>query len=259
MKTSIDTLIGNVAKTLDRGLVEIAIGSYVEMHGRYLAGQWRPSEVDGGRFCEAIHRCIYQLDTGTVTFSKSLGEIRAYLRNDTVAHKLQTKDRKHITSVLEFVYEFRSDRDVVHISNVHTANQMDSMLVVHACKWILGELLRLAWTQDGRVIGEVISQIVQFEHSIIHELDGRPMVMATDLTTPEEILLLLNHAEGQRLTVAELRSQAPNLKPNAISVALSRLRDAREVRDTDDRKIALTSLGQKRVMEKIVPKLNSPL
>lgn len=256
MNELLDSLLDQLSSVLDRSLAATAFASYAEMHGRYITGQWRPSEVDGGRFCEAVHRCLYQLDTGTSTYSKPLGEIRTYLLNDTAPHKLRNKDRRHFVPILALVHEFRSDRDVVHISDYYNANQMDSMLVLHACKWMLGELLRLAWNRDTKVIAELISHVIQLDSPIIHELDGRAMVMSTALSAPEEVLVLLSHAPAKRLSIAELRAQATNVKASAISVAISRLRDIRQVRDTDDRKIAITPIGEKRVMEEILSKLS---
>lgn len=172
--------------------------------------------------------------------------------------RLPHKDRLHITKAIEVVYKLRSDRGSVHISPVHDANSMDSMFVLHAGKWILAEFLRLTWNKDRQVIGEVISQLVQLEHSLVHELDGKPMVLATTVTTGDEILILLQHAPSNRMNRQEIRSYAPSRTPNAINTALSRLISTRDVREADNREIALTPNGQKKLREAIIPKLSGP-
>lgn len=227
------------------------------MQQRFLAGDWKPSELDGGRLCEAVARGMYQLDTGLVDHSKLPGAIADYLvRQKNATHNLPAIDRHHIMRAIELVYKFRSDRGPVHISPVHSANYMDSMFVLHAGKWILSEFLRLAWIQDREIIGEVISQLVQLEHSIVHELDGKPLVLATSVSVGEEILILLHHAASNRLSRQEIRTFANQRTANAVSTALSRLIASKDARVADNGDIALTPNGQRRLMLNIIPKLN---
>ncbi|WP_096603080.1 hypothetical protein [Calothrix sp. NIES-2100] len=65
--------------------------------------------------------------------------------------------------------------------------------MLHASKWIFAEFLSLVWNQDRKVVAETIAQIVQLEHSIIHELDGKPLVLSRDISATDEVLLLLYH------------------------------------------------------------------
>jgi hypothetical protein len=133
---------------------------------------------------------------------------------------------------------------------------MDSMLMVHASKWIFAEFLRIAWNKDKALIAETISQIVQLEYSLIHELEGVPLVLDERVSAPEEVLLLLNHAEGHKLSKEELKIQAKNNTEKSLNVAFSRLSKANEIRSTTTRgEIALTPKGQKRVIEKVIPSL----
>jgi hypothetical protein len=255
MKLTPDELVRQLSPGLSAPLAEAAIASYVEMEQRFIAGDWKPAELDGGRLCEAISRCLYQLDAGIVSESQLPGEICTALRDAARQHRLGTKDRHHITRVIELVYKFRSDRGAVHISPLYTANFMDAMLILHGGKWMLAELLRLAWNQDRELVAQVIAQLVQVEHSLIHELDGKPLVLAKGISAPEEILLLLHHASSNRLTRLELRQYATNQKPQTLSVAISRLIRDKDIRTGSDGDIALTPNGKKRVMEEILPRL----
>ncbi len=247
-------LIAELSMSVDPAFARAAVTSYVELQQRFLAGDWKPAELDGGRLCEAVSRCLLQLDTGTVSHPDLPGAIRDVLLSQNRPHSLSQKDRFHIAKVIEVVYKFRSDRGAVHISVDYTANYMDSMLVLHAGKWMFAELLRLAWNKDQKVVAETIAQLVQLEHSMIHELDGKPLVLAKGVSAPEEILLLLNHATNNRLTRAELKQQAALQKPTNIDTAVKRLIDNKEVRPVGNNEVALTPNGQKRVMEEILPK-----
>lgn len=263
MKLTPLQLINDLSTYVDADLAKIAIESYVEMQKRFLVGDWQPSELNGGTLCEAISRCLYQLDTGRVA-KKSVSQVRDYLLDTKNGiplptpnlHKLKPKDRKHISKAIEIAYKFRSDRGVAHISTEHIANMMDSMLITHLGKWILAEFLRIVWQKDIKVIDETISYLVQLEHSLIHELDGKPFVLATNVTAKEEVLLLLNHAPTKCLSRDKLKEQAPLLSPQSISGAISKLKDSKEIRFTDSNEVSLTPKGSKTVFEEIIPKLN---
>lgn len=254
MKLTPEQLIKQLSAAVDPIFARAAVESYTEMQQRYLVGDHGPAELDGGRLCEAVSRALLQLDTGEVNHKKLPSDIRGNLLDQKISHTLSHPDRYHIAKAIEVVYKFRSDRGPVHISPIHQANLMDSMFVLHAGKWILAEFLRLAWKQDRTVIGEVISQLVQLEHALVHELDGNPMVLAKTISTGEEILLLLNHAPSNRLSRLEIGKYVVNRTPQAVSKAISRLLTVKEVRMASNGEIALTPIGQQRVFDQILPK-----
>lgn len=264
MKLTPAQLITELSKKIDADLARIAIESYVEMQNRFLIADWKPSELNGGTLCEAISRCLYQLDTGKVA-KKSVSQVRDYLldtKNGSPisppnSHNLVMKDRKHISKAIEIAYKFRSDRGVAHISTEHIANMMDSMLITHLGKWILAEFLRIVWQKDIKVIEETVAYLVQLEHSLIHELDGKPFVLATNITAKEEVLLLLNHAPTNCLSREKLKEQAPLLSPQSISGAIAKLKESREIRFTDNNEVSITPSGSKKVLEEIMPKLSA--
>ncbi len=123
--------------------------------------------------------CCYQLDCGYVTHSELPGRLCDWLEdfNNNRAHNLAETDRRHFCKAIRLVYKFRSDRGAVHISTEYTANEMDSVLMLHVGKWMFAEFLRLAWTKDRTVIAETIADIIQLEHPVIHEVDGTPLVL----------------------------------------------------------------------------------
>ncbi len=248
-------LIVELSTIVDSNLAKFAVEDYIDMQQRFLAGDWKPTELNGGRLCEAVARCIHQLDTGSITHSKLPGKICERLEDETVSHNLGVKDRHHLAKAISVIYKFRSDRGAVHISTIYSANEMDSVLVLHVGKWLFSELLRLAWNKDRQIIAETIQRIVRLEHSLIHELDGKPLVLATNVTAKEEIFLQLNHATGNCLSRNMIRDLVHQKTAN-ISVAISRMLKDKEVRTADNGDIALTPTGQKRIFEEIIPKLN---
>ena len=201
MPLSAQQLTTELCSLLDSANATAAVESYQEMQQRFFAGDWQPTELDGGRLCEAVARCIYQLDSRTITQSQLPGELCEKIEDvkNQHAHNLSSAERTHICKAISLVYKFRSARGSVHISPIYKADYMDSMLMVHAGKWIFAEFLRLAWKKDKAAIAETIASIVQLEFSLIHELDGTPLVLDA-VSAPHEVLLLLNHAENHRLS-----------------------------------------------------------
>jgi hypothetical protein len=250
-------LIHELSAIVDAALAKAIVESYVETQQRYLIGDWGPTELDGGRLCEAAARCIHQLDTGSVTHTKLPGKITERLVDESVttSHRLNIKDRHHLAKAISIVYKFRSDRGAVHISPDYTANEMDSVFVLHAGKWILSEFLRIAWNKDRDTIAQAIARIVRLEHSLIHELDGKPLVLVKGISAPNEILLLLNHATGNRLTRAKLREQATHQKPANVNIAINRLLEDKAIREAEHDEIVLTPIGQKKIVQELMPLL----
>ncbi len=247
-------LIQALSTIVDPALAKAVVESYVEMQQRFLAGDWKPAELDGGRLCEAVARSVYQLDSGIVTHSQLPNEICTKLEDQKAAHTLAEKERHHLVKAIQVIYKFRSDRGPVHISPVYDANYMDSMMVLHVGKWLFAEFLRIAWNQDRQVIAETIDRIVQLEHSLIHELDGKPLVLALGIPAPDEVLLLLNHAAGNRLTRAAIRQQAANQKSATVNAAVVRLIKTKEIRQVEGEEVALTPRGQAHIIKQIIPK-----
>lgn len=258
MPLSSKQLIAELSKVVDPNLSASIVESYVEMQQRYFAGDWQPAELDGGRLCEAVSRALYQLDCGYVTHAELPGTLCDWLEdfNNKRPHALKETDRRHFCRAIRLVYKFRSDRGAVHISTVYSANEMDSVLMLHVGKWMFAEFLRLAWNKDRKIIAETIADIIQLEHPIIHEMDGTPLVLDHGVSAPEEVLMLLGHADGHKMQKSELTRQAKNNTANSVGTAISRLAKSNEIRTTGTAgEIALTPKGQKRVIQKIVPKL----
>lgn len=78
MQLTPQQLIAELSTVVDSSLARNVVESYGEMEQRFLIGDWQPAELDGGRLCEAVSRCLYQLDTARISHSKSVGEIRNY-------------------------------------------------------------------------------------------------------------------------------------------------------------------------------------
>jgi len=256
LKIASEKLIQDLAAVVDPFFAKQIVTSYTQMMQRYYAGDWKPSELDGGQFTEAVGRALYQVDTGIITDRHLPGDIVRELRNNTISHNLAFKDRDHFCQIVQITYKFRNNRGVAHISPTYSANHIDAMLVVANVKWMFAEFLRLVrWNENSSQIAITIESITQLEHPLIHELDGQPLVLTTQLSAGEEILVLLQHSLNGSLTRSELK-QAVRKDQSTISRAIYRLEDERKIRINGTGDIIITPLGQKQVHEDIIPKVS---
>src|SRR4051794_20366235 len=108
MRFSHQRLAEELSAVIDPAFARAAVDAYVETEQRFLAGDWQPAELDGGRLCEAAARTLLQLDTGTVSHSELPRAAQVILLDKNRPHALGEKDRQHITKVIDLVYKFRS-------------------------------------------------------------------------------------------------------------------------------------------------------
>lgn len=258
MKITPEQLQQDLSAVIDPALAKQLVESYTQMRQRYYAGDWQPSELNGGgQFCEAMARALYQVDTGIVDHSHLPNDIVNQLKSRTppAPHRLDYKDRDHFCRVLQTTYKFRSDRGVAHVSSTYTANHLDATLIIATVKWMFAEFLRLAWKRDRSEVVAIIEAIIQLEHPLIHEHESKPLILSNLLSTPEEVLVLLQHAMSGSLTRSELKEAINYKDQSTVNKAITRLIAEKEVRLSNGGEVVITPLGQKRVHEEILPKL----
>lgn len=81
MGISAAQLVTELSTTVEQAFAMAIVESYVEMQQRFLAGDWKPAELDGGRLCEAVSRALYQIDSGVVTHTDLPGTLCDWLED----------------------------------------------------------------------------------------------------------------------------------------------------------------------------------
>lgn len=189
------------------------------------------------------------LDRG-IAPNQSPGVFAQKLVNPDIHHKLDGNDRKNLSRVMASVYEIRSSRNSVHLAPDYTADYVDSMYVLSSCKWLLCEFVRLATGQHNEKTAQLLRGMAQLGDPIIFEAGGRAVIMRTGLSAPQEIVLLLLHRPGYQAKKSELVSLAEGYHAaNAISTALNRLLNRREVVKTADGTYYLSTLGKRAALK----------
>lgn len=252
-----DKLISELSPPLDAFLCLQFVDEYISCERRYIQRDWEPSQLDGGQFAEVAGRILYHQDSGNLNRSKDLNDCIRYVENENIQHLIVPRsDAIHIARVLKTIYKFRSQRGAVHVSPNYSPNHMDSRFLVESVRWIMNEFLRLFWNGDREEVARAIRELLQFDVPVIGVFEGLLLVQRTDLSTEEEILLLLHYAGDGGFSRREI-GKAVQFAPSTITASLKKLvaRNVREVVQLPNGNYRLTDLGSRRVRRDLSDKL----
>lgn len=252
-------VVSLVAPPIDATLARQLLKEFIDAERRFVLGDWEPTALDGGQFAEVAARIVYHVDSGNLNRRKSLDDCLKYVEDPTNnnAHAFpHRRSALHLCRVLRTLYKFRSQRGAIHIDPDYTANELDSTLIISLARWIAAEVLRLFWTGNTADVAQVVREIVRYEVPAILTLGDQRLVLRTDCSVEEEVVLLLHNAGECGLTRKEIGDAIPR-SSGSVSTALGRLKSAakREILLRTDSQFVLTPNGSKRVRESLGPKL----
>ena len=219
------SLIAAISPPADSSLVAALFGSFSEQERRFLMGDFKPSTLDGGRFCEAAARIVHHLDSGNLAKSKPVDACMVFVEDSKgqSSHSFPSRDSAlQICRVVRSIYKVRSKRGAIHLSPDYTANEMDARLVVENCRWVLAELLRVLWTDDESTLASAVADLIEFNVPLVAMYDGMPFVLRPGIKAADEILLVLLFA-GDVGMDRETIGQAVQRPPSTITNNLTRL------------------------------------
>lgn len=252
----IDKLKEQLAKFYPRELVDALLGSYEELAGNYVRAKLRPSQVEGGRLCEAVIRMLQYETAGHYTpIGSSLnldGEIET-LRN-LPKNSYDESIRVHIPRTIRVIYDIRSKRDSAHLGSI-SPNTMDATLVLNCCKWIMAELFRMRFQMPIVEAQKIIDSLVEKDIPLIQDFGGFPVILKPQLSLGDRILLLLYNRGEEGATRQELSSWLPPKMHKQLATYLSRLQHDRSFIHRDDKRIYITWAGERFVEDNILPNL----
>lgn len=237
-------------------LVDSLLGSYEELTGNFVRAKLRPSQVEGGRFCEAVIRMLQYETTGRYT---PIGTPLHLDTEITTLANLPKADyvesiRLHIPRTVRVIYDTRTKRDSAHLGKI-SPNLMDATLVLNCCKWILAELFRMKFQIPVDEAQQIIDSLVEKEIPVIQDFAGFPVILNPQLSARERILVLLYNRGEEGATRQELSSWLPPKMQNQLTVNLSRLQHDKSFIHRDKTRIYITRAGEKFVEDNILPNL----
>jgi hypothetical protein len=250
-------LVSQLAPPVDAQLAQDLVDEFISQEKRFIQGDWEPSQLDGGQFCEILARIIYHQDSGNLDRARDFKNCISYIGNDQVHHAINPRHGAiHLCKVANTIYKFRSQRGAVHISPNYKPNHMDSKIVVDMVRWAFAEALRMFWNGDREQVAKAVRELLQFDVPAIGKFEDVLLVQRTDLSASEEILVLLHYAGEGGFSRKELGKHVLHDAPR-VTEALNLLTSSssRQVLLLTSGRYRLTDLGSKYLREKLSDKL----
>jgi len=197
-------------------LTEDLLDAYAEVVTNYAEGRWEPSELNGGKLCEAAFTVVDGFLNGGQYALRATKPRNLPQACDKLAQSFPTalrSPRIQIPRMLVALYEIRNNRGVGHAGGEVSPNEMDATAVLYMSKWLMAELVRLLHDLSTAEASELVEMLVEREIAVVWKWGEKRRVLQTGLTRRQQVLLLLagvNEASEDDL-VAWLEHKTPRV------------------------------------------------
>lgn len=249
----LDTVKNQLNQFYPQELVDSLLDSYKELVENFNLAKLRPSEVEGGRFCEAIIRMLQYKTTGTYTpIGTPIGNLDTEISRLANLPKADFDEtiRLHIPRTVRVIYDIRSKRDSVHLGNIDP-NLMDATLILNCCKWVLAELFRMELQIPVNEAQKTINYLIEKKIPIVQDFDGFLVTLNPRLSARDRILVLLYYRGKEGATREELSLWLPPKMKGQLTTNLSRLQHDKNFIHRVKNQIYITRAGEQFVEDNI--------
>lgn len=243
--------------TLSKDLLD----AFEQVVTNFTQHRWEPSELNGGKLCEAAFTIIVGYLEGGVYPARASKPTNMVLSCQGLEQKYPKAQgrsaRIQIPRMLMALYEIRNNRGVGHAGGDVDPNEMDATAVLYMSKWLVAELVRLLHTLTTQEATEVVEALVERSVSVVWSLDGRKRVLIPGLSLRQQTLLLLSGVASA--TEAELVEWLEHKRPANLRGQVLRPLHTDRFIDYDEvtKKIQLLPPGIA-AAEKLLDKLTKP-
>lgn len=206
---SVTTKASALRQTLPNVPPAIAVAlekEFAHIQQRFSRRDWGPSTLNGGRFAEALFRYLEWKGSGgpytPIGQQLDRSSIASRVRRNA---KIPQGVRFHVLSCAELLMDIRNRRDVAHLGPTLDVNEMDSRLVLRLASWALSEIIREEAQLPHSSIQNVIDRLSSKQVSLVEEIDGDLVVVATNLPAKDRALVALYHCYPNSMDIDSLR------------------------------------------------------
>lgn len=236
-----------------------ALGEFDELCQRFDLGDFRPSELSGARFSEAVFRICQMVCFGTyLPLGKPLPKIDQLIKDfeQVPVSKASDTFRLHIPRTLRLIYDLRNKRDVAHLGNGVSPNFPDASLVLTCASWVMAEIIRISHDCGIQEAQVVVDNLIERRTSMLWSEGNVIRVLDPNHSYRDKVLLILHHLQPEWINAQKLFDWVEYSNPSAFRKnILKRLHDEAMVHFEDDR-VRILPPGNNYV-EKLV-RQNSP-
>ncbi len=243
----LDTVKNQLKHFYPQELVDALLDAYKDLVENFNRGKLRPSEVEGGRFCEATMRMLQYKTTGAYTpIGTPITNLDTEISTLANLPKADFSEpvRLHVPRTIRVIYDVRSKRDSVHLGNIDP-NLMDATLVLNCCKWVLAELFRMELKIPANEAQKTIDYLIEKKIPIIQDFNGFLVTLNPRLSARDRILVLLYYRGKEGATREELSSWLPPKMRRQLTTNLSRLQHDKNFVHRVKNQIYITIAGEK--------------
>ncbi len=189
-------------------LVEALLFSYDEMKQNFFLGKHEPSELNGGKFCEACFRILQHETCGGIytplgtSVPDMIGKLRDFEKIPTIG--TNESYRIHIPRTLIAIYNIRNKRGVGHLGGDINPNSVDSTLITSCADWIMAELFRIYYQCSMEEAQSIADSLVQRRLTLVYKIEQIRRVLLPSLSYKDQTLLLLASFYPEKVTEENL-------------------------------------------------------
>ena len=241
-------------------LANALLAEHDELTRRFTLRDFRPSELNGGRFAEAAFRICQHVCLGSSTpIGSSLPRIDQLLRTleQTPSTSADDTFRLHIPRSLRLIYDLRNKRDVAHLGTDVSPNAVDASLILGCANWVLAEIVRISHKCDVQTAQAIVDNLAQRRTSLIWKENQILRVLRPKLPYDDKLLLILHHLQPEWVADKQLfdwveYSTLTNFRKNV----LMKLHRSAMIH-FDDGRAKILPPGNDYVENELVPSLNT--
>jgi hypothetical protein len=225
------------------------LSAFNEIVKNYREHKWEPSELNGGKLCEAVYTIIVGWLEGGKYPTRAKKPNRfpqaCWALEQKYAHVPDSRSaRILIPRMMIGLYDIRNNRGVGHAGAEVDPNHMDSTVVLYTAKWLMAELVRLLHTLHIDEATAIMDGLVEREVAWVWTHGDKKRVLRIGMTWKQQTLVLLLTETGDVAEADLFRwLEHPGLASLRKDV-LKQLHKARQIDyDTANRTIRLLSPG----------------
>lgn len=183
---------------LPAGLRNDLIDAYNDVVKNYAERRWEPSELNGGKLCEAVYTIVRGMADGALPARSSkppniVDACRSMEKESSQPRSL----RIQIPRMILGLYEIRNNRGVGHSGGDVDPNEMDATAVLYMSKWLMAELVRVRHTLTTAEAESLIESLVERQMPLVWSAGDKKRVLRPNLTWKQNTLLLLLSETGE--------------------------------------------------------------
>ncbi|MEQ1640672.1 MAG: hypothetical protein ABL881_07665 [Novosphingobium sp.] len=157
---------------------------YREIERNFRERRWEPSELNGGKFCEAAYSILKGHVDGAFPAkpSKPSKFAQACTDLEKAAPPFGRSVRLLIPRMLIPLYDIRNSRSVGHIGGDVDPNHMDALCVLQMSKWILAEIVRIFYAVSTEEAQQLVEKMTDRHIDVIWDTGKIKRVLDTSLS-----------------------------------------------------------------------------